>query len=362
MALGRKLLMAGVALAALSSAAQAQDSDRHWYFGAGLGATWMEETTATFPAFPATSIEYEYDNGWAMVGALGFKGRNLRVEFELGYRDSDSESATVTPVIGNTMFSDVTYFSQMVNVLLDVPLGDKVEFSLGAGVGGAQVEYDMGGILGFSLPAIDDSDYVFAYQGIAELSVDVSERVEIFAGYRYFATDEYEVVGSAPPAGGERVESDAASHTALFGVRYHFMDVAEAMAEPLEPAAPPPVAAAPVPKTYIIFFDFDKATLNAEAQTVIAEAAESYKTSGSTHVVIVGHTDTVGATKYNQALSLRRAATVKDEMVRQGVPGGSIDTEGRGSSELLVPTGAGTREPRNRRAVIELQGGAEPSA
>jgi outer membrane protein OmpA-like peptidoglycan-associated protein len=324
-----------------------------------MGANWLAETTVTYPAFPATSAEFEYDTGWAMVGALGFKGNNLRIEFELGYRDNQSDTVTTTPPAATTLFSDVTYFSQMVNVVWDIPLGETVEFSIGGGAGGAQVDYDLGGTFG-GLQSIDDGEYVFAYQGIAGLSVDVSDHVEIFAEYRYFDTDEFHVQGSPPPAGGESVIADPESHTALFGVRYHFFADQE-VAQPLEPAAPPPPPPAAVPKTYIIFFDFNKSSLNADAQGVISEAADAYKSTGSTHVLIVGHTDTVGARNYNKRLSERRAAVVKDEMVRLGVPDEAIATEGRGFDDLLVPTGPGTREPRNRRAVIELQG-AQPSS
>jgi len=71
-------------------------------------------------------------------------------------------------------------------------------------------------------------------------------------------------------------------------------------------------------------------------------------------VQIVGHTDTVGSDRYNQALSERRAETVKDEMVRQGMDGGTIAIEGKSFHDPLVPTGPGVREPQNRRAVIDL--------
>ena len=53
-------------------------------------------------------------------------------------------------------------------------------------------------------------------------------------------------------------------------------------------------------------------------------------------------------------LSVERAQTVKDEMVRQGVDGGGIAIDGKGFHDPLVPTGPGVREPQNRRAVIDL--------
>jgi outer membrane protein OmpA-like peptidoglycan-associated protein len=55
------------------------------------------------------------------------------------------------------------------------------------------------------------------------------------------------------------------------------------------------------------------------------------------------------------ALSLRRANTVKDALVREGVPATAIAVIGRGESQLLVQTGDGVREPQNRRVEIVIQ-------
>ena len=71
-------------------------------------------------------------------------------------------------------------------------------------------------------------------------------------------------------------------------------------------------------------------------------------------IVVTGHTDTVGSMAYNQRLSERRAQSVKDEMVREGLTAGDIMTVGRNFSDPLVQTGPGVREPQNRRAVIDL--------
>ena len=46
----------------------------------------------------------------------------------------------------------------------------------------------------------------------------------------------------------------------------------------------------------------------------------------------------------------------KDEMMRQGLGADSIAIEGRSFNDPLVPTGPGVREPKNRRAVIDLGG------
>jgi outer membrane protein OmpA-like peptidoglycan-associated protein len=116
-------------------------------------------------------------------------------------------------------------------------------------------------------------------------------------------------------------------------------------------APPPPVVS---PREFMVFFDFDKANLTAEAQQVVAQAVETAMQTGSVRIVVTGHTDTVGSRAYNQRLSERRAMAVKNEMIRDGMPPVEIVTIGKNFSEPLVATGPGIREPQNRRAVIDL--------
>ena len=107
-------------------------------------------------------------------------------------------------------------------------------------------------------------------------------------------------------------------------------------------------------KTFVIFFDFNKANLTAEAVQVVQQAVTTAMSDGRVRVVVTGHTDTVGSQRYNQALSERRAQAVKNEMIREGLNANDIMTMGRNFSDPLVSTGPGVREPQNRRAVIDL--------
>jgi OmpA-OmpF porin, OOP family len=118
--------------------------------------------------------------------------------------------------------------------------------------------------------------------------------------------------------------------------------------------APPPPPPSPAVRTFIVFFDFDKSNLTAEALQVVQQAVQTARTSGMVRIVVTGHTDTVGSMAYNQRLSERRADAVKTEMVREGLNAGDVSTVGRNFSEPLVPTAPGVREPQNRRAVIDL--------
>ena len=119
--------------------------------------------------------------------------------------------------------------------------------------------------------------------------------------------------------------------------------------------APKPVAAKPGPvKDFLVFFDWNKATLTPEARKIIADSVAQAKAVGAKQVKVVGHTDTSGSAAYNLRLSVRRADAVKAEMVRLGVPAAAVVVEGRGQEDLLVPTADGVREPQNRRAVISF--------
>jgi len=120
--------------------------------------------------------------------------------------------------------------------------------------------------------------------------------------------------------------------------------------QPPPPAAAPPPP--PAPPSFMVFFDWDRSNLSAQAQTTIKQAAAAYKTRGGARITATGHTDTSGPEAYNMALSLRRANSVKDALVKEGVPATAITTVGRGEAGLLVKTADGVREPQNRRVEI----------
>lgn len=323
----KNIMLAGAAALALTGAAAA-DTPAGFYLDLGAGGNWLQDFESQ-----------DFDTGYYVGGTAGYKLDNgLKFEFEVAYRSNDFDF-----VFGQTALfrgtGTVTSFSLMGNMLYDIDLGPGYSLSLGGGVGTARIGFD-------AAPFLDDRDWVFAFQGLAELEAMVSDDVGIFAGYNYFeANNAFE--GTFYVDAGY----DYKAHTALVGVRFHFI---EAEAPPPPPPPPPPVAA----KTFIVFFNFDKSDLTPEAQAVVAEAAAAFKSTGSVSIAVVGHTDTVGSAAYNLPLSERRAASVKAGLVANGVPGDVISTSGKGFSEPLVPTGPGVKEPQNRRATIDLTGSA----
>jgi OOP family OmpA-OmpF porin len=137
--------------------------------------------------------------------------------------------------------------------------------------------------------------------------------------------------------------------------RDQFMTALAEIEKPIPAPAPPPPPKAAAPERFLVFFDWNKATITSEARRVIANAAEAYKSIGKATLIATGYTDLSGSAAYNQKLSVRRADAVKAELVRLGVPATSITAIGRGESNPLVPTADGVREPQNRRVEIQIQ-------
>ena len=126
------------------------------------------------------------------------------------------------------------------------------------------------------------------------------------------------------------------------------------MAPPAQPAPPPPPPPPAQPSNYTVLFDFDSWTLKAEELTVITDAIKAARAGGQSHIVVVGHTDTMGTAVYNKRLSMRRANVVVEAMTDMGARRASINASGVGKSDLAVQTPDQTREAKNRRAVITL--------
>lgn len=112
--------------------------------------------------------------------------------------------------------------------------------------------------------------------------------------------------------------------------------------------------AQPPAQPYVVYFDFDRATLTPAGRQVVDQAIAAAKNGGNPQIQIVGHTDTAGASDYNIALSNRRADAVADYMVAHGIPAEEIQVAADGEQNLAVPTGDGVPNGSNRRVVILL--------
>jgi outer membrane protein OmpA-like peptidoglycan-associated protein len=123
---------------------------------------------------------------------------------------------------------------------------------------------------------------------------------------------------------------------------------------------PPPVQAvapAKAPRSYLVFFDFNKSDLTSQAVSIVDTAAKNAGPAKVTQIEVTGHTDTVGSDAYNMRLSRRRAEAVAKQLEKDGIPSSEIAIFAKGKKDLLVPTADGVREPQNRRVQIVYEGG-----
>src|SRR5262249_7383690 len=114
----------------------------------------------------------------------------------------------------------------------------------------------------------------------------------------------------------------------MFGVqlRYTFGGPAEQEAPPVASTPPAVVAPAPAaPKSYLVFFDFNKSDLTAQAAQIVDQAASNAGPAHVTRLTVTGHTDTVGSDAYNMRLSRRRAESVAVRLEKDGIPSSEIE-------------------------------------
>ncbi|GGG45206.1 membrane protein [Caldovatus sediminis] len=378
----RKALLAATVVS-LPMAAQAQPVTG-LYLGAGAGVNWLQEssdTVPTAPGFPGVTGEIETNTGWGGVLSLGWGfGNGLRAEIEGNFRSNDVDSVRVGAAgIGSARLPNsggrVRSYGVMGNVLYDIGAVQRwpVHVTLGAGVGYVWHDYDaVGGALVDPVTGdrvgvrIDDTDGRFAYQAIAGVSVPIAAvpGLAVTAEYRFLGTLSPELrgrvtasgptvqqeLGVSPVASSFRYDADNFNHSIFVGLRYNFGQVA-----PPPPPAPAVAPVAPAPRTFLVFFDWDRADLTARARQIVAEAAQAARTQQVTRIEVAGHADRSGSAQYNQRLSQRRADNVAAELVRNGVPREQIVVTAYGETRPLVPTADGVREPQNRRVEIVLR-------
>jgi outer membrane protein OmpA-like peptidoglycan-associated protein len=127
-------------------------------------------------------------------------------------------------------------------------------------------------------------------------------------------------------------------------------------AEEAQRAFGPALAALPPrPVTFVLYFQGNSDDLTPESRVEVQKLFPEIAARPAPEVVVVGHTDRVGSIPYNDALSLRRAERMRQELARLGVPVERIAVAGRGEREPLVATDDEVAEPRNRRVEITVR-------
>jgi outer membrane protein OmpA-like peptidoglycan-associated protein len=369
----KKALLAATVMS-LPLAAQAQPVTG-LYIAGGVGANWLGNfDSLNLSGLPASisnqvgtgaSNSIDFSTGIMGVGSLGWGfGNGIRVELEGSYRYNEVDKARAYSRPTFNIGGDTTQIGALANVLYDFNLSSwgvsprTFMPYIGAGVGyvwgnANKIGYSVTGNAGNIVRTnIDDSSGAFAYQAIVGGAFGLGDFVPGLAltvEYRFLGTLEQSYSGTVTGANNTSATIGAKptpyNQSVLLGVRYAFN----------APRPPAPVAPAPAPapaRTYLVFFDWDRADLTDRARQIIGEAANNARTSNVTRIEVQGHADRSGDAAYNMRLSQRRADAVAAELVRRGVARTAITTQAFGETRPLVPTADGVREPQNRRVEI----------
>ena len=369
----RKLVI-GMAMASTALATPAMARDGQWYIE-GDGGVMLAEDQYIDVNGVNDNAKANYDTGYDFGGIVGYDFGGFRLEAETSYRSAElsdvnagSQGLALDPIAGGfSRFTDtraalgeVNALSFMVNGLFDFGADDGLQGFAGGGVGVARV--DMNGRVNSNGPGVwNDSDTGFAWQLVAGVRAPLSDHWDVGLKYRYFNAPNIDIVDPL----GRALNTDLVTHSLLGSITYNFggkevpPPPPPVVAPPPPPPPPPkPVAPPPPPKVacntgpYIVFFDFDKSDITAEAARILDSAASAYANCGTANVMLAGHTDRAGTPKYNLGLAQRRADAVKGYLGGRGIPAARMTTQAFGESAPRVPTADGVREAQNRRVEV----------
>ncbi|WP_228892788.1 OmpA family protein [Pseudoduganella aquatica] len=106
---------------------------------------------------------------------------------------------------------------------------------------------------------------------------------------------------------------------------------------------------------FMLFFETGGDTLVPESAARLPQIKAELAARPAAEVLVIGHTDRVDTMAFNDALSLKRAESVKRWLVEGGVPADAIAVSGRGERELAVQTADGKAEQANRRVEVRVR-------
>ncbi len=107
-----------------------------------------------------------------------------------------------------------------------------------------------------------------------------------------------------------------------------------------------------------VIFPADQTTLTAEARTILARQAAWLNENTGFTASVAGHADEKGTREYNLALGARRANSVQEYLISQGVEAGRVRTNTYGKERPLEVCSTELCFAKNRRAQTVVTQGA----
>jgi len=333
----------------------------------------MDGSGATGPIFTESA-----GNGPIFGGALGLRLTPIRIELGLDMMRHNAGKIHfindgglgVAQGIGNLTGQTVPASGTiqnipvMANLYYDFDTGTPFEVYVGMGIGASAMTLHNISTSGARL--FDTSQIVFAYQPMIGVNYAITDQLAVGLQYRYFAT----AGATMRDASGHAFSVPTASHNVLASLTYYFSPPQRAATAPAQgepqgggeaaqtsstttmPGTRAATGVRPARREFLVFFDFDKATLTAAGRRVIDEAIAAYQRNKTNTITIRGYTDAVGTVTYNLELSRRRALAVYHYMAAKSVATADMGIDWQGKANLRVPTQK--REPQNRRVEIEM--------
>lgn len=364
-----RALVFSLCLAGITAPAIADDED-YYYAGLQLGLT--DALDHSIDGLSPETLDLRTRKELGLVGGLYF-GRNInkwRYELEYALRTNNIKTVEVTDpgrlaIATGSRSADGSQQSDslMANAHYNFAEFDGWKAYAGLGIGMSLVQLDR--VSADSVLIADSRNWEPAGQAMVQLTKAIGG-IELGLGVRHFRT----LTGKfGTEALGARHRFS--NNEAFVRVSWKFGEKARPAPKAVAPAPAPkpaPVVAKPEPKPepapapkpvtipgpFMVFFDFDKTILTADARSIIERAAKTFKQVGAARITASGHADRSGTEAYNEGLAERRANVVRDALIAQGVSADKISIRSFGETSPLVQTDDGVREWQNRRVEIVL--------
>ena len=105
-----------------------------------------------------------------------------------------------------------------------------------------------------------------------------------------------------------------------------------------------------------VLFDIGKANLRPAAREALAKLSGIVLNYPQLKLAVEGHTDNTGTEDFNMKLSEKRAASVRDYLVAQGLTGEAISATGLGEADPVAENTTVKGRQKNRRVEIIVSG------
>ncbi|WP_433767244.1 OmpA family protein [Pseudomonas putida] len=103
-----------------------------------------------------------------------------------------------------------------------------------------------------------------------------------------------------------------------------------------------------------VLFAFNQSDLTPTAQSQLDSIMGKLEDDSVVSIKVVGHTDSVGSDVYNQGLSERRASSVAQYLLTQGVAPAKLTSEGKGESQPVADNATDEGRAKNRRVELHI--------